>query len=512
RFDENNVMLHNGTPFLPFGWFSQDIEDWDAREGYTVLQTYSREYFKDDVVREWMNPIAAKGAYVTFSPYSPAFMNRGDDAKRPLNDQEREALRNRVNALKDHPALLAWYMADEPELVPVLPQRSQEIYETVREADPYHPCIMLNDTVAGIYRYERGGDVLMPDPYPCFLKGGLAASPIEKTGRFMLAIKDATSGRKPAWVTPQGFNYGDYGKAGNRGPNLTELRNQTYQAVVYGGKGFLWYTYSQYRNYPDLYLGMPFVAREIADLKDAVLANDVPQAVTVKAAKPEHMHVSLRKVGNELTLFAVNTATEPQEATFTVKGAPASLSVVSEGRKVSLANGSFTDQFGIYASHVYTSRESLAGREQVSATQAAIDKDNAARNKPGNLAFEDNGTRVVVSSGSQYGNEPDRVLDGITRGMGWLSKTPKKLGEWLQVIWPAEQTVGRVVAYTTTILEAEVQVPAGADQWKTVGKLSGQPLSGTFDPVKTSTIRISVTALQPDKTQSALQEVEVYAK
>ncbi|MEN6402215.1 MAG: hypothetical protein ABFD94_09755, partial [Armatimonadia bacterium] len=184
----------------------------------------------------------------------------------------------------------------------------------------------------------------------------------------------------------------------------------------------------------------------------------------------------------------------------------------SEGRKVSLANGSFTDQFGIYASHVYTTRESLAGREQVSATQAAIDKDNAARAKPGNLAFEDNGTRVVVSSGSQYGNEPDRVLDGITRGMGWLSKTPKKLGEWLQVIWPAEQTVGRVVAYTTTILEAEVQVPAGADQWKTVGKLSGQPLTATFDPVKTSTIRISVTALQPDKTQSALQEVEVYAK
>lgn len=512
RFDENNVLLHNGTPFLPFGWFSQNIEDWDAREGYTVLQTYSREYFKDDVVREWMNPIAAKGAFVTFSPYSPAFMNRGEDLKRPLNDQEREALRNRVNALKDHPALFAWYMADEPELVPVLPQRSQEIYETVREADPYHPCIMLNDTIAGIYRYERGGDVLMPDPYPCFLKGGLAASPIEKTSQFMLAIRDATSGRKPAWVTPQGFNYGDYGKAGNRGPNLTELRNQTYQAVVCGAKGFIWYTHSQYHNYPDLYLGMPFVSREIADLKDAVLADDVPQTVTVKAAKPEHMHVSLRKVGNELTLFAVNTATEPQEATFTVKGAPANLSVVSEGRKVSLAKGSFADQFGIYGSHVYSTRESLAGREQVAATQAAIDKDNAARNKPGNLAFEDNGTRVVVSSGSQYGNEPDRVLDGITRGMGWLSKTPNKLGEWLQVIWPAEQTVGRVVVYTTTILEAEVQVPAGADQWKTVGKLSGQPLAGTFGPVKASAIRISVTALQPDKTQSALQEVEVYAK
>lgn len=511
RFDEHNVLLHNGEPFLPFGWFSQGIDTWDPKEGYTVLQAYSREYSSDEAVREWLDPIAAKGTYATFSPYSPTFMNRGEDLKRPLNDQERQALRARVNALKDHPALFAWYMADEPELVPVLPQRAQEIYETVRDADPYHPCIMLNDTIEGIYRYARGGDVLMPDPYPCFLKGGLAAGPIEKTGKFMLAIQDATGDRKPAWVTPQGFNYGDYGRAGNRGPTLTELRNQNYQAVIYGAKGFIWYTYGQYGNYPELNLGMPFLAREMADLKAAVLADDVPGVVTVKAPKPEHLHVSLRRVGDEMTLFAVNTATEPQTATFTVKGAPASLYVVSEGRKVSLAGGSFTDEFGVYASHVYSSREALAGREPMANVQAAIDRANADRKKPGNLAFEENGTRVVVSSGAQYGNEPDRVLDGITRGMGWVSRTPDKLGEWLQVIWPSEQTLGRVVAYSTTVAEAEVQVPAGEDQWRTVGKLTGDPLTATFAPVKTSKIRLLVTALRPEQKFSRVQEVEAYA-
>ncbi len=96
--------------------------------------------------------------------------------------------------------------------------------------------------------------------------------------------------------------------------------------------------------------------------------------------------------------------------------------------------------------------------------------------------------------------------------MGWLSKEPNKLGEWLQVIWPAEQTIGRVVAYTTSIQEAEVQVPAGEGQWKTVGKLSGQPLTAAFEPVQTSTVRLLVTALQPEKKQSTLQEVEAYAK
>jgi hypothetical protein len=69
-----------------------------------------------------------------------------------------------------------------------------------------------------------------------------------------------------------------------------------------------------------------------------------------------------------------------------------------------------------------------------------------------------------------------------------------------------------VVAYSTSIQEAEVQVPAGADQWKTVGKLSGQPLTATFAPVRTNAIRLRVTALQPEKKQSTLQEVEAYAK
>ncbi len=512
RFDEHQVLLHNGEPFLPFGWFSQNIETWDPKEGYTALQAYSREYFPDDVVRAWMDPIAARGTYVTFSPYSPAFRNRREDMHRPLDDRERQALIARVHALRDHPALLAWYMADEPELVPALPRRMQEIYETVRDADPYHPCIMLNDTIAGIYRYERGGDVLMPDPYPCFLKGGLAAAPIEKTSQFMLAVRDATRGRKPAWVTPQGFNYGDYGRAGNRGPTLTELRNQNYQAVVHGAKGFLWYTYGQYQNYPDLYLGMPFLAREMADLKAAVLADDVPHAVAIAAAKPEHLHVSLRRAGKGLVLFAVNTATEPQTATLTIKDAPANLVVVSEGRTVSLINGSFRDQFGVYATHIYSSCETHAGRERLADAQAAIDRDNAARQKPGNLAFENYGTRVVVSSGAQYGNEPDRVLDGIPRGMGWRSKEPDKLGEWLQVIWPAPQTVGRVVAYSTSIQEAEVQIPAGEGQWRTVGKLSGEPLATEFEPVQTSMVRLRVTRLQAEKKQSTLQEIEAYAK
>ena len=62
-----------------------------------------------------------------------------DDWQRPLNAEEKDTLRRRIAELKDHPALWAWYLADEPELTPALPQRMREIYQIIRDEDPYHP-------------------------------------------------------------------------------------------------------------------------------------------------------------------------------------------------------------------------------------------------------------------------------------------------------------------------------------------------------------------------------------
>ena len=84
----------------------------------------------------------------------------------------------------------------------------------------------------------------------------------------------------------------------------------TYQAVVYGATGFLWYTFSHAGNYPDIGLGMPFLAREVQRLKAFVLSPDVPDAVRVNAPKPEHIHVSLRRAREAERPLAVNTATE----------------------------------------------------------------------------------------------------------------------------------------------------------------------------------------------------------
>ncbi|MCC6487760.1 MAG: hypothetical protein IT364_09690, partial [Candidatus Hydrogenedentes bacterium] len=241
RLDENNVLLHNGEPFLPFGWFAMPAEEMAKPDcPYNAAHDYNAHWYSVEKNRATLDAFAAAGKVLTIDPYpshemtdSPALWGQ------PLSEDDAEGVRQRVRALKDHPGLFAWYMADEPELVPALPERMRQLREVVAEEDPYHPCIMLNDTIAGIYKYVDGGDVLMPDPYPCFVKGGIAAVPIQKVSEFMRAACDAAQGRRALWITPQAFNYGDYGRENNRAPTFTELRNMTYQAVVEGTTGFL---------------------------------------------------------------------------------------------------------------------------------------------------------------------------------------------------------------------------------------------------------------------------------
>jgi hypothetical protein len=511
RFDENYALLRDGEPFLPFGWFSYRLAQHTEGSPYTAMQDYNAHYRSVEENLELLDRIAEAGLHVTIYPYSRAFMNRGEEIRQPLEEHEAEALRERVTGLMHHPGLMAWYMADEPELKPVLPRRAEQIHEVCAETDPYHPTIMLNDTIAGIHTYAGGGDILMPDPYPLFLQGGLAARGIERTSEFIKACNEAGGGRRAVWVTPQAFNYGDAGRAGNRAPNFTELRNQCYQAVVYGAKGFLWYTHGHAQNYPDLGLGMDYLAREALDLQDAILAPDSDDEVSVEAGQPEHLHVATRRARGELYVFAVNTATEPQSATITIAGLTGSLHVVGEGREVEAEGGALADGFETYATHVYTTDASLADRPPLASVLQRIAEADAARMKPGNLAFEDSGVEVEVSSGAQYGNTPARVVDGVEVAMGWRADQSATGEQWLALRWPEEQTFGRVVVYSTNVTGLRIEVPAAAEgEWEAVAEVSGEErLEVSFDALTSRAVRLIVAESPAGAT---IQEVEVYAQ
>ena len=512
RLDEERVLRHNGEPVLPYGWFSAPADEAAAlaAEGVNVILDYNAQWFPPERTLAWLDDLHRHGLYGTFYPWpSAAFMKT---LSGPVSPEDEAALRARVRAFRQHPALMAYYLWDEPELRPLEPERAEALYRIIADEDPYHPCIMLNDSLPGIHAYRHGGDILMPDPYPLFVRGGLSGRPIEHTARFMRACREASAGGKTWWITPQAFDY-YMNKENSRAPNLVELRNQQLQAVIHGARGFIWYTYSHRHNVVDLDLGMPFIGREAARLREAILAPERPGAVTWEAEAAEHLQAALRRVGDDLVLFAVNTRTAPQNATFTLAGdVPKALYVVSEGRTVTLDQGRFSDRFDLYEGHIYTTRRDLAEGPTLADAQAAIARELAARRKPGNLALRDLGTTVTASSTHTYAGALWMTTDGAVRGNGWRDGTPKEYPDWLQVELPQPAAVGRVEVYSGTITAAEVQVQQDG-QWRTAGPLTPQPegpLVARFTPLPAAAVRVVITQGREDL--SAITEIEIYGE
>ncbi|MBN1672580.1 MAG: hypothetical protein JXR37_16180, partial [Kiritimatiellae bacterium] len=182
------------------------------------------------------------------------------------------------------------------------------------------------------------------------------------------------------------------------------------------------------------------------------------------------------------------------------------------------AGGAYRDTFAPYAAHIYMSKPVRTGLPTLAAVQAEIEQADAARKKPGNLAFEDSGVQVTVSSSAQFGSSIMAAVDGVLDGQGWKDHTPKTYPDWLALSWPRPLDAGRVALYSRSIGEAEVQVRANGE-WKTVGRLRADesaekraPLTAAFTPVRTDSLRVLVSAGRNGKEQTEISEIEVYAK
>ena len=519
RITENLVTLVDGEPFLPFGWLSVG-DDFErvAQQGCTAVHDYNVYFYDDATLKKWFDRAHKAGLKVVIYPFPERKMVDANAWQSPLSEEEAEKIKGFVNKWKTEPALLAWYLADEPEIRKTLPERVTAIYQLLREQDPYHPCTMLNYTLAGIRKYGAGSDILMPDPYFHFIKGGGPTRPLIKITKFMETIKKATDNKKPAWITPQGFNYGDLLKklTNERAPNFIELRNITYQSVCGGAKGFLWYSYAYHQNYPDLTLGIPYLAKEVQILKKAILSADSKKSVQIFPANPAVVY-SLREVADKMCLFLVNTSSQNIKLEFSIEGTTnlTNLYVVSTTRQLKSMGDKFADEFRPYETNIYTTDENMVkGSSTIDQIENEIKQAKSNLKKPDNLAFEELGATATASS-SRYPAYAQHVLDGTVedRGVVWYDTTPNEYPDWIEVTLPQIEIVSKVVVYTSTLKNYVVQVKTDAPEqdWKTVAQIEDnqQDMVVTeFTPIKTNKIRLWITATRGPT--SRVSEIELY--
>ncbi len=143
-----------------------------------------------------------------------------------------------VSRLKDHPAMLAWYTADEAQ--PSQAPRLTAMRRLCNKLDQNHPVYGVFYQYEQLPAYAPAFDIIGIDPYP--LSGNTMK-------RAVYAMEQAQRTGLPIWSVPQIFNWGVYKPAEKDNPNPSEekMRSLILLEAAMGAKGFIFYSWSSLR-------------------------------------------------------------------------------------------------------------------------------------------------------------------------------------------------------------------------------------------------------------------------
>lgn len=256
----NGGIYVDGQPYAPVGYTnhahlsgpsrlgsrSYEIE---VTEGFNSIFTYrglpgqgegrwGNETWNDTM--SFLDRCAAIGIKVLFDFSQNAML---DVANPPPLDVIRQA----VTRLKDHPAVLSWYLIDEPDGRQYPPAWVAEAASLIRSIDTRRPVSMCFDTTnrgkAGTWQlYVNHTDVVLADIYPishrsiaCTAVTGCNVT--KDIGDSIRATVAATN--KTTWFVPQAYGSQE---GYQREPSAGEARVMVYAALLAGATGTFAFT------------------------------------------------------------------------------------------------------------------------------------------------------------------------------------------------------------------------------------------------------------------------------
>ena len=157
---------------------------------------------------------------------------------------EREWVGNTVRNVKNHPALLAWYLCDE--LSPVWVETMRERYELMKRLDRNHPTFVVLCHFKHLREYVGTYDILGTDSYPIGV--GKPGVTIARVGEMTRETCLSAMGKTVLQV-PQIFDWSiqEKKRATGRAPTEAEVKNMVWQCVLAGANGVCAFSYSAMR-------------------------------------------------------------------------------------------------------------------------------------------------------------------------------------------------------------------------------------------------------------------------
>ena len=335
--DKYNRTIVDGKPFFPLGMYWGQINATDlavyTNGPFNCLMPYKRP----DAAQ--MDMCEAVGVKVMFpvSGWWQELSKATPEHKAEILDKY---IYGPVRRFKDHPALLAWYLADEVkgQYSGLLVERN----EGVHAIDGDHPTWIVIDDPAQVRPFARGYDVIGMDPYPIGNRGngrtgiGLAADWAQAAQRGMYGFRSM-------WQVPQAFDWGYYrptetNNPAVRLPTLAEMKSMTWQAIAAGANGIVYYSFFDLlkrdkwpkERIEGGWANVCKVAREVK-AKEAVLLS-LPGPDAMCASKSVVCRTWCTESG-EVHLLVCNVTAKPTETDISLGGRGVSVSVEPMGVK-----------------------------------------------------------------------------------------------------------------------------------------------------------------------------------
>ena len=298
---------------FPLGWYDVITNTGNLAQmkadGMNVVVPYVRGEVTNETVETYMDAAAANGMKVLLEIPRERIVWRFNYSS--TLEQARADLRTYVNRFQDHPALLAWYLYDEPNVSTdpnvrraTNPVALQRAYDVIKTEDPQRqiatvynrlPSSDPNQTEFDL-AYLEPTDVVMFDYYP--VDAGYVEFQAPKWtdfGAFVVrgtAIAADAPG-KEYWKVLQGYGENAQGvpQFNKRLPTINEERYMLYTSIVSKATGiFFWAYYRANRPWIDNVLKP--ILEEFSPLRPAIAAGALensPGEAPVRHTSPDNL-------------------------------------------------------------------------------------------------------------------------------------------------------------------------------------------------------------------------------
>lgn len=212
QFDSQGTLLVNGQPFFPIGLY---LYHWDDNVRKEVLsQGFNTVIY--GVTPKNLPELRANNLYTI--PYgTPEWL-----------------------AVRHDPAILAWYLADEPEGWGKTPEMMVAEHEKIQSIDGTRPIGLCHFLWDALTKYKDASDYVLSDVYPIMPNHDGRIISISDHIEQLHAIHGPSF---PVWPVIQIFGGPtcDNGKWGM--PTADEVRMMTYLALAHRAKGMMFFSY-----------------------------------------------------------------------------------------------------------------------------------------------------------------------------------------------------------------------------------------------------------------------------